>query len=139
MGGLGFRMRKDTNNAFMTKFGWEVATSSNKPCVKLIRAKYLCGRKILNHQCVIRRRGSWIWKGIVDNIEGLKSGLCYKVGNSTNLSIWEDPWIPLKLNKIRMRILGNDLAIWKVITGKKTLEKLNDKWQSLREVRCQIQ
>lgn len=31
---------------------------------------------------------------IVANVDNLKEGLCYKIGNPSRLNIWEDPWIP---------------------------------------------
>lgn len=78
---------------FLTKLAWELVVSSDKPWVQLIRAKYLRGRRFLSSQWA-KKNGSWIWQGLVDSVDNLCAGLCYRVGNPTTLRIWDDPWIP---------------------------------------------
>lgn len=47
-GGLGFRLCKASNEAFMTKLAWDILVNSNKIWVQLIRSKYLHGRNLLH-------------------------------------------------------------------------------------------
>lgn len=96
-GGLGFRLCHDTNSAFMAKLAWEILCSPHKPWVQLIWARYLRGKKLLNSQ-VESHGASWVWRGIVANIDKVRDHICYKVGNPTLLHIWEDPWIPTLLH-----------------------------------------
>lgn len=61
--------------------------------IKLIKAKYLRGKQILD----VQRSPvtvSWIWGSIIHSIETLRAGACYQIGASSSLNITRDPWIP---------------------------------------------
>lgn len=45
-GGLGLRRARDTNIAYITKLGWQLCTELNKTWLKLVRSRYLRGRRI---------------------------------------------------------------------------------------------
>lgn len=92
-GGIGFKRCKDMNVTFMTKLAWEIIKKPNKLWVQIIRSNYLSGRQLLNYR-LTQKDASWVWKGIVANIERLKEGCCYKLGSPTMLHIWDDLWIP---------------------------------------------
>lgn len=47
-GGLGMRLFTDLNTTLLTKLAWEVNRDAGKTWVKLIKAKYLRGRKLLD-------------------------------------------------------------------------------------------
>lgn len=46
--GLGIRRLKDINIAYITKLGWQFCIESNRIYVKLVRSKYLRGRRVLD-------------------------------------------------------------------------------------------
>lgn len=89
-GGLGFKLCTEMNNAFMKKLLWTVATCPHKTWVKLIKAKYLRGKPLLDYQAV-PQGASWILRGLLHNLEPFKAHICYRVGNPTMLNIWRDP------------------------------------------------
>lgn len=85
-GGLGLRKMADTNKAFITKLAWNVTTEKNKTWVKLIRAKYLGDRQILDVQRSTSTM-SWIWGNILQSINTLRDGACYQLGAHSTLKV----------------------------------------------------
>lgn len=92
-GGMSFKLCKEINDALMKKLAWDIVKHPHKTWVKLIRAKYLRGRKLLDYQ-VDPKGASWIWRGIMANLEEFKTNTCYRVGSPLMLNIWNEPWIP---------------------------------------------
>lgn len=92
-GGLGIRRAWDINIAFITELGWLVCTDLSKTWVKLIRSKYLRGRRITSFQCT-SRSSSWIWKGIKSCKNSLDNDICFQVGQNSRIRVRENPWIP---------------------------------------------
>ncbi|KAG6696698.1 hypothetical protein I3842_09G161200 [Carya illinoinensis] len=45
---------------------------------------------------------SYVWRSIISGIELLKEGLVWRIGNSSQVKIWEDKWIP-KLHTFRIQ------------------------------------
>lgn len=76
LGGLGLRKMNDVNLAFITKLGWNLCTSLDKNWVKLVRSKYLRGRRTLDFEQTTQAC-SWIWGGIKRSLTLLQKGLCY--------------------------------------------------------------
>lgn len=92
-GGLGVRNLADVNTALVTKLAWSICVDENKPWVKLIKAKYLRGRKLLDVQGT-ERAISWVWGSIKQCIPFLREGACFQVATLSKLNIKDDPWIP---------------------------------------------
>lgn len=46
--GLGVRLIGEANRALVTKLAWAVCVDDHKTWVQLIKARYLCGRKVLD-------------------------------------------------------------------------------------------
>ena len=66
VGGLGFRHAFDLNKALISKLGWSIRMKSDKPWVKLLKAKYLRGKNLLT--TTAKPNASPIWKGIINFI-----------------------------------------------------------------------
>ena len=92
IGGLSFRRAFDLNKALISKLGWSICMKSNKPWVKLLRAKYLRGRNLLT--ATAKSNASSIWKGIINSIPLLRKGFCFHINSSSSVNIWHDLWIP---------------------------------------------
>lgn len=60
MGGLGVRSLEGTNQALIAKVTWVACTQPNHPWVKLVKAKHLRGRGILDSERT-KQVSSWIW------------------------------------------------------------------------------
>lgn len=39
-------------------------------------------------------RGSWIWRGIREGLEIVKSNYCWEIGDDSNISVWKHKWVP---------------------------------------------
>lgn len=92
-GGLGIRRMMDVNIAHVTKLGWKVCTKPTRTWVKLIRSKYLRGRRTVDFQTT-STNSSWIWNGIRRCKVSLDRGLCFKIEEGSFVRICEDIWIP---------------------------------------------
>ena len=55
VGGLGFQRTKDVNKAFVTKLGWYLCNKQEKTWVKIMKSKYLRGRKLLDIEQTLRK------------------------------------------------------------------------------------
>lgn len=77
-GGMRIRRARDVNVAYIMKLGWSLCTNLNKTWVKLIRSKYLRGRRIIDFQRT-SKASSWIWHGIKSCKNSLDKGMCHKV------------------------------------------------------------
>lgn len=103
VGGLGLRKMKDLNLSLLTKLAWTVQTKEEQIWVKLIRSKYLRGRRSWDAEQT-RQTASWIWGGIRGCINTLKLGFCFQVGKSSLLRLTKDPWL---YNWPSFRLLAN--------------------------------
>lgn len=84
---------EDINLALITKLAWQMVVPSQKMWVKLIKAKYLRGKQVLDAQRS-QITFSWIWGSILQSIKLLRAGACYQIGAVSTLEIKRDPWIP---------------------------------------------
>lgn len=91
-GGLGFRTMQDINLSLLAKQVWTLCSPSDKPWAKLIKAKYLRGKNILEVHWSSTAR-SWFWGGLRQCIPIIKEEACYQVGVGSELSIRDVPWI----------------------------------------------
>lgn len=78
--------------AFITKLCWQLCKLRDILWIKLIKSKYLRGKNSLVK--TIPTAGSWMWNGLIKCRKLLISGMCYSITTNSNLSIWQDPWIP---------------------------------------------
>lgn len=92
-GGLGFRRAHDLNNALLSKLGWIIASSVDKPWANLLRSKYLRGHLFISS--TPQQNSSFISKSLHKSIPMIKKkGYCFSIGSGSSVNIWHDPWIP---------------------------------------------
>lgn len=90
--------------------------------VKLVRSKYLRGRRVLDLQRTTTA-SSWIWQGIEKCKESLYRGICFTIGHQSIARIRDDPWIPaLPSFKIpaELPILDHFQRVTDLLTADKT-------------------
>lgn len=92
-GGLGILKMETMNSALITKLAWQLATPTHRTWTKLVRAKYLRGKPVLDAQ-LSQTTVSWIWGSILHSIKLLRVGSCYQVGVGSNFKIKGVPWLP---------------------------------------------
>ncbi|KAH1055992.1 hypothetical protein J1N35_034057 [Gossypium stocksii] len=79
-GGLGFHNLRQFNIALLAKHA------------KVLKAKYYPQSNFL--EAWLGNIPSFTWKSIWASKELLQDGLCWRVGNGKEISIWNDCWIP---------------------------------------------
>ena len=89
---LGFRKRKNFNNALLAKLAWMIASNRDSLCMNLLRSKYKV--RVNWIQSEPSKNASPTWKAIEKTKTLVAKGACYLVGNGASISVWEDPWIP---------------------------------------------
>jgi hypothetical protein len=58
----------------------------------LLKARYYPNGSILD--TVFSGNSSAVWKGIAHGLELVKRGIIWRIGDSTSVRTWRDPWIP---------------------------------------------
>uniref|UniRef100_A0A803P1E8 RNase H type-1 domain-containing protein n=1 Tax=Cannabis sativa TaxID=3483 RepID=A0A803P1E8_CANSA len=91
IGGLGFRSLKPFNQAMLAKQAWRIHTNQSPLLTQLFKAKYFPRTSFLDSS--LGHYPSYVWRSIHWGKSLLKSGLCKRIGNGANTSIF-DPWIP---------------------------------------------
>ncbi|VFQ81500.1 unnamed protein product [Cuscuta campestris] len=73
------------------KMAWKFLTQPDLLVSKVFKAKYFRDCSFLEAQ--IGSNSSFVWKSIFATKDLLHTGIRWKVGPGTNISIWEDPWL----------------------------------------------
>lgn len=77
----------------LTKLNWNSCTTSHKNWVRLIKAKYLRGRRTLDFEQT-RKAASWVWRDCNTYDAIFQKGACLQIGNKSLAHIKGDPWLP---------------------------------------------
>ncbi|XP_026419802.1 uncharacterized protein LOC113315758 [Papaver somniferum] len=103
MGGLGFMNMELFNSFMITKIGWRLEQEKDFLWYKIMDAKYLLGRNVLNMDTKAKPGDSWIWKGILEGIQNIQQHYNWKIAlykaniehlykNDTSNRNWEGIW-----------------------------------------------
>lgn len=90
-GGLGFRDLHGFNIALLGKHIWNFCSKPNSLVARIFKARYFCNSHIL--QATKGRDSSFIWTGIWEAKERLKTGFRWILGNGENIRVFKDPWL----------------------------------------------
>ncbi|KAL5740942.1 hypothetical protein ACOSQ2_030122 [Xanthoceras sorbifolium] len=91
-GGLGFRDVEAFNRAMLAKQGWRLLTSPTSLAAKVLKARYFPSSSFFDS--TVGNHPSFIWRSILWGRDVLKLGTRWRVGNGSNILVYEDPWIP---------------------------------------------
>ena len=91
-GGLGFRCMSDFNSALLAKQGWRIISNPDALWVKILKHRYFPNCSFL--EASTGSSPSWVWSSLLHGRATLIPGLYWKVGNGSNINIWNDSWIP---------------------------------------------
>ncbi|KAA3485070.1 reverse transcriptase [Gossypium australe] len=91
-GGLGFQNLGQFNIALLAKQGWRLINYPNSLLAKVLKARYYPQSNFLEAR--LGNLPSFTWNSIWASKGLLQGGLCWRVGNGKEISIWNDCWIP---------------------------------------------
>lgn len=137
-GGIGFIKLYAMNKAFVTKLAWNVSTQTDKTWVKLIRAKHLRGRRLLDIEHT-RHVSSWIWGGIRSCLSTIDVGLCYQVCQNSSLDIRQDIWLPQFQNHrlpANLNVPPELVYVWDIYGAKWNTMGLSNSQANLPQPHC---
>lgn len=90
-GDLGFRDLHLFNLAMLARQDWRIIQNPDSLCAQVLRAKYGNNGSLLNAQEVPGI--SYTWRSVIRGFQALNKGLNWRMGDCSNIQIWEDPWI----------------------------------------------
>jgi hypothetical protein len=90
-GGMGFRDLHCFNLAMLAKQSWRLLCEPDSLCAQILRAKYFPSGDILNAE--LKKGSSYTWQSIWAGLQTLKKGIIWRVGDGSDINIWDDPWI----------------------------------------------
>ena len=61
-------------------------------CARVLRAKYYPDGRLL--QTKLKSGSSFTWQSVLAGLECFKRGYIWRVGDGTQINIWNDNWIP---------------------------------------------
>ena len=89
-GGMGFQNLHAFNLALLAKQGWRIL--SNPLVARVYKARYFPYDDVLNS-----KKGSspsYAWRSIHNNLDVIRKGTQWRVGNGKRIHIWKDRWLP---------------------------------------------
>lgn len=107
-GGMGFRDLQSFNLAMLAKQVWRLLCEPESLCAKVLRARYYPDGKLL--QATNRNGSSYTWQSIIAGLKCFKLGYIWRVGDGTQIDIWNDNWIPGSHNLKIQTMRGNNLV-----------------------------
>ena len=76
----------------LAKQVWRLIEEPESLCARVLRAKYFPFGDLLN--APLKKGSSFTWQSIWAGIQTFKKGHTWRVGNSENINVWEDEWLP---------------------------------------------
>lgn len=89
--GLGFRDMAVFNEALLGRQEWRLVTCPDALFGRIMRNKYFPNQIFLNS--ALGFSCSYSWKSIWGSNSLVKEGLMWRVGDGTNINIWENNWV----------------------------------------------
>lgn len=95
-GGLGYRDLHLFNLAMLARQAWRIIKFPES-CARLLRARYWPNGDLMG-----AGEGpgiSYTWRSLLRGLRALENGIIWRVGDGTQLRIWDDPWIPVGVTR----------------------------------------
>ena len=91
-GGMGFRDLQLFNKALLARQGWRLIQDPHTLVSCFLKAKYFPNTSFLEAR--LSSNASDIWRSICESRHVLRSGLRWRVGSGSSISVWNDAWLP---------------------------------------------
>lgn len=122
--GLGIQLMGDINYSLLTKRAWQLCTAKERTWVKLMRAKYLRGQRLLD-DTLINGSTSWLWNEIKKCLPFLRVGVCFQIEAQSTLRIIGDPWLH---NLLEFRLVDDSTLDHQMIFIRDLVDSLGTHW-----------
>jgi len=106
-GGMGFRDLHSFNLAMLAKQVWRLLSAPDSLCARVLRARYYPDGRLLNAQ--VKSGSSYAWQSVMAGLRCFKKGYIWRVGNGTQINIWDHHWIPGSHNLKILTPRGNNI------------------------------
>jgi hypothetical protein len=106
-GGLGFRDIHFFNMAMFAKQGRRLVHNPDSLCARVLKAKYYPEGDVL--KAVPSQNMSYTWRSILEGLDVLKADLIWRVGDGSNINIWQDPRLPREWSRLHVTPRRNSL------------------------------
>jgi hypothetical protein len=115
IGGLCYRDLDCFNMAMLAKQCWRLLKYLDSLAARVMCEKYYLGVDFM--ESTLGKRHSFAWRSIWQAKPLLQEGLMWRVGNGSNIKLWEDKWISATSHKIQdpIRVLSRDVKIADII------------------------
>ena len=91
-GGIGFRDLQLFNKALLAKQGWILIQNPASLVCRILKSKYFPRTTFL--EATVPNNPSYLWRSILEAKDVLNMGLRWRVGTSSKINFWKDPWLP---------------------------------------------
>lgn len=91
-GGQGFRTMRSFNEALLAKQFWLLLKNPNSLISRCLKAKYYPHIDLLKAR--MGYNPSFVWSSIYHAKWIIQKGGCWKIGDGSDVKVWEDNWIP---------------------------------------------
>ncbi|KAA3466275.1 Ribonuclease H-like superfamily protein [Gossypium australe] len=108
---MGFRSLAKFNVALLAKQGWRFMNNPTSLAARVYKAKYFPNTTFIESS--LGNNSSFTWKSIWAARGVLKEGLCWKVGNGSEIFVFNDAWVP-DLQHSRLSFHVNSLNDFRV-------------------------
>lgn len=93
---MGFRDLHCFNLAMLAKQAWWLMAEPNSLCSRVLRSQYYPDGNLLKAR--LKSGSSYTWQSVLAGLECFKRGYIWRVGDGSQINIWEYNWIPTSQN-----------------------------------------
>ncbi|KAK2434249.1 hypothetical protein QL285_019418 [Trifolium repens] len=90
-GGMGFRHLYGFNLAMLGKQGWRLTTNHDTIVARIFKSRYYPRGSFL--EANLGHNPNFIWRSIHTSQVIVKGGLRWRIGDGTNIRVWQDAWL----------------------------------------------
>ncbi|XP_057249943.1 uncharacterized protein LOC130591059 [Beta vulgaris subsp. vulgaris] len=106
---MGFRDLRVFNDALLGRQAWRLVREPHSLLARVMKAKYYSNFDFLDAPLGVST--SYTWSSIWSSKALLKEGMVWRIGNGTNVRIWEDPWLLDELGRFITSEKHGDLTM----------------------------
>lgn len=110
--GLGLRDLGCFNQVLLAKMAWRLIRDPDSLVAKVLLGKYSWGKSLWD--CHPKPGCSWGWRSIMWGLDLLRKGLCWRVGDGEDVTVFGHQWIAQDCNPYLVRGKPSGICNFKV-------------------------